>query len=156
MLLSPPFLRLPPELRNIIYADALSGIEIQVTESSDRSAAPQCLSRDIGSSGMFSRAHFMRQVALTRTCRQIYEETRLLPFMNSPQVWHNRRVFVKWFVSLKQPVRDAVWAGLDDVLKVAVMSKTEYMNMLAVERYNDLVGATEVWGKTRVFEMFDY
>ena len=150
----PLFLRLPPELRNTIYADILGGIQIKVTERPSAKTAYQCLSRS-HPSGPFSSAHFRLYIALTRTCRQLYAETRLLPFMLNPQLWHKPKTFVKWFVSVEQQVRDAVWIALDEAQRRDVRDAKEYRNMLAVERYNDLVGAVEMWSQARAWELFE-
>lgn len=151
----PPLLHLPPELRIIIHADVISDIHIQVTERPAENAVYQCLSRD-GNRGTFDAAHFQLYIALTRTCRQIYGDTRLLPFVYNPQVWREKKTFVRWFVSLREPVRDAVWVALDDAQRAAVRNTKEYKTMLAVERFNDLVLAVEVWGEARAPDLFDY
>jgi len=63
--------------------------------------------------------------------------------------------YVRWFVSLELPARDAVWTALDDAHRAAVVNTKEYRNMLAVEGYNDLVEATELWEETLASDMFD-
>jgi hypothetical protein len=74
----------------------------------------------------------------------------------NPQLWHKRKTFVRWFVALDQPLRETVWSALDDAQRAAVTNTKEYRNRIAVERYNDLVGAVELWGEVRASDLFDY
>jgi hypothetical protein len=72
-----PLLRLPGEIRNRIYEYVFSGQEVDTFE--DRNGIIR-LRGKLGDTEDFRCSAFESYVALTKTCRQIHQDTRLLPF----------------------------------------------------------------------------
>jgi len=74
-----PLLRLPAELRNEIYHYVLGGLSIRAK----RSASPREFGIDIRDVDSRSSAAWQTPghlLALTETCRQVYDETSLFPY----------------------------------------------------------------------------
>jgi len=71
-----PLLRLPAELRNKIYGYALGGIELRMSYRSKELGVVSPMSYD----PHMSFTPFHRLVGLTLVSRQIYAETKILPF----------------------------------------------------------------------------
>ncbi|EUC37456.1 hypothetical protein COCCADRAFT_1695 [Bipolaris zeicola 26-R-13] len=74
------FLRLPANVRELIYGHVLGGTQIRVCDTRNCTRRHKCRSRG-------RKLHFAtyfhlrrRRLALLTTCRQIHAETRLLPF----------------------------------------------------------------------------
>jgi hypothetical protein len=102
-----PFLRLPPELRNQIYAYVFKGCEIfcppcyyqpQVMSVNDRGYLQSCRS-------LFAPAF---------ACRQMHAEMRLLPYRYSKYTIVDYTGFAQWYEHLDTTAQLTVWAALDE------------------------------------------
>ena len=71
-----PLLRLPAELRNKIYEYALGGMQLRISYSERKFALLSALSYDPS----VSLTPLHRFVGLTLVSRQLYAETKILPF----------------------------------------------------------------------------
>ena len=71
-----PLLRLPAELRNKIYGYALGGMELRVSYRSKELGVVSAMSYDPS----VSLTPLHRRVGLTLVSRQLYAETKILPF----------------------------------------------------------------------------
>jgi hypothetical protein len=113
-----PFLRLPGELRNKIYKYVFSGKEVCPFVTRDSIVRLNCI---LASTRDYRCSAFESYVALTKTCRQIHQETRLLPFkyciidkrclMDYLALWMNR---------MDEDMLEIVSAGLTDRQKESV------------------------------------
>jgi hypothetical protein len=76
-----PLLRLPGELRNRVYGYALSGVTISVFPA-PKPWDPAQLHAHVADpvTALTATSNVMDTINLTRVCRQIHAETRLLPF----------------------------------------------------------------------------
>ena len=113
-----PLLRLPPELRNKIYAYIFSGYQIDIWFADKFEASLT------GENSWRSTPDiFQALVAPTYTCRQIYAETRLLPYKYSMYVFTYGHWFIKWLDGLEDAVQAIVWDRVGDLAKEAVFAQ---------------------------------
>lgn len=66
----------------------------------------------------------MVQTALTRTCRQIRTETRLLPFKDARFMVrniYNCVILARWLNIIEDDLRSIVWGALDDRQREAIL-----------------------------------
>jgi hypothetical protein len=120
-----PLLRLPPEVRNTIYAYAFSGCEIIAYYS-----YPQPQVESSGAGPSFERCKTL--FAPTMVCRQMYAETRLLPYKYSEYDVRTCQVFEKWLDHLDEAARAMVWAKLEEFHMVGWGYKLERIEIYLV------------------------
>lgn len=119
-----PFLRLPGEIRNMIYEYVFSEriCPIQYWNGTIKMRWLQAVhNRYNGPFDVFT--------ALTRTCRQIYKETRLMPFKYCEYhiSFHYTIEYVYCMDRADQELRDVVWARFTEAERELVKAKENRM-----------------------------
>lgn len=120
-----PFLRLPPEIRNRIYFFVFSNLRLFIIPLPHCGRMVyECYVLRVGCTlSPRRRIEFTNDIALVRTCRQIYSETHLLLFRYAR--YHIRprygdSDFAEWMGVLDQIMQAFVWGALNEEQKTYV------------------------------------
>ncbi|KAG9204043.1 hypothetical protein G6514_001679 [Epicoccum nigrum] len=120
-----PLLRLPPEIRNMIYEYVFGDRMICPVQSWYGTIKLKCVphTRD--------RHNHALEIftALTKTCRQIHKETRLLPFKYCDyqvKIQHTLG-YVYWMNRANRELREVVWARLTEAQRALVRARENGM-----------------------------
>lgn len=113
-----PLLRLPGEIRNRIYEYVFSDHRIWPRKDWHGTIKLKCVP---ATRGRYNNS-FERFIALTKTCRQIREETRLLPFKYCDYQVKIQYAsdYVYWMDCADQELREVVWARLTEAQRMLV------------------------------------
>ena len=96
-----PLLRLPGELRNQIYEYVFSSEEFLFIDEANGTLKLEC------------RNGWYKHAALSRTCRQIHEETRLLSFKYCNYLYCSYFIhYERWMELVDQELREIVKASV--------------------------------------------
>jgi hypothetical protein len=123
-----PFLRLPVELRNKIYKYVFSGWEIWPVKDRGNIIRLRCFP-DTGpdyNNWRLYKNRLKTYAALTKTCRQIHQEARLLPFKYCViHNWCRMDHLALWLNRMDEDMRKIVLAGLTDKQKWCLGERSE-------------------------------
>lgn len=108
-------MRLPPELRTQIYEYVFSGADILVLTLFRRYKCTIDVRKKHFSLLILSADAFDLRTALTRTCRQIHRETRLLPFKHGTfdNIWLPTD-FARWLGIVDEVLGLTAWTALSE------------------------------------------
>jgi hypothetical protein len=109
---SSPFLKLPSEIRNIIYGHALGGTTLVVSflpsKNENNDEKPERALRVIEARRCSHGAGTLLGSALLRVSRQIHEEAWLLPYSQNTFEFNHDEVFFAWLQILHPSAKAAV------------------------------------------------
>lgn len=109
-----PLLRLPPELRNKIYFYVFSSHRISVLSYQHRSRCYAALADTDLIYDDLGLSTFKRLVAPTQVCRQMYAESRLLPYKYNTYDIKLVYNFTSWMCRLDKGLQAAVEGALTE------------------------------------------
>ncbi|KAH3997102.1 hypothetical protein HBH69_130060 [Parastagonospora nodorum] len=117
-----PLLRLPGEIRNIIYSKIFDDLEIDPVYFGSGEFA--CRSGYKWSSKEKSFKNFNSIVGFTHSCRQIHAETRHRMWKDSSFEVRHPAIFADWMERLRKDLQEVVWAGLSPEQRGAVSQRS--------------------------------
>ncbi|KAF1932461.1 uncharacterized protein M421DRAFT_417177 [Didymella exigua CBS 183.55] len=115
-----PLLRLPLELRKRIYAHVFSGYRITVLWSNTGALRYATLPDSELLFHGSGRLAFNTLIAPTQVCRQMYAETRLLPYKYSTYNVSLIINFTLWMGRLDEALHTTVWEALNESQRLYV------------------------------------